>query len=891
MEFDPSTHFLHENPSPLESFFEPKVVALIGATEAEGSVGRTMMQNLVESSFQGKVIPINPKRDRVLGIKAYPNVGSVEEKIDLAVIVVPAKFVPSVVKECGEKKIPSAVIISAGFKEMGESGILLENEIMEHAKKANLRIIGPNCLGIMNPSSGLNATFAASMAMDGNLAFVSQSGALCTAVLDWSLKERVGFSSFVSIGSMVDVNWGDLISHFGRDSKTKAILIYMESIGDTRSFLSAAREVSLSKPIIVIKAGRTEESAKAAASHTGALAGSDEIFSAALKRVGVLRVDTISELFSMAEALSKQPIPKGPSLSIVTNAGGPGVIATDALISSGGKLARIHEASMQAYNEFLPESWSHNNPIDILGDAGSDIYEQAVRIALKDENSDGVLVILTPQDMSNPTETAQKLSKFSQNNKPLLTSFIGAKKVEEGRDILSKNRIPSFAFPDEACKTFSKMWSHKENLDSIYETAILPENFHVDKEKVEKILEKAMKEKRVLLDEYESKKVLEAYQIPIVKTEIAKSSDEAVEIANTMEFPLVLKIYSQTITHKSDVGGVKLNLQNINDVKKAYEEIELSVTEKMGKEHFQGVTVQPMVKLDGIELILGSTVDPDFGPTILFGTGGKYVEVFKDRSLALPPLTSVLASRMMKRTKVYSALQGVRGDKPVDMKKLESLLVQFSRLIVDFPRISELDINPLLASEKGLIALDARVILHDIGILKEDLPKSAIRPYPDLYVKEVKGTLFRPIRPEDENKMVAFHKSLSEETVHQRYFQAVPESERTAHDVMQRICFNDYDREIAIVAEKEDSILGICRLSRSLGTNEATFSMMIRDQDQNKGLGKSLLSHVLEISKNEGITRLFAYMLEENEHMKSLCSQLGFSLSKDEDLILAEMKP
>lgn len=885
--FDPSMNFLQKRHGQLDRIFQPRTVAVIGATENEGSVGRTVMQNLMVSSFGGEVIPVNPKRPTVLGLKAYPDIESIPQDVELAVIVIPAKGVPAVIEACVRKKVPAAVIISAGFKEMGPPGIALETEIMEHARKGQMRIIGPNCLGIMNPNTGLNATFAAGMALKGNVAFISQSGALCTAVLDWSIHEKVGFSAFVSIGSMLDVNWGDLITYFGNDRATKSILIYMESIGDPRAFLSAAREVALSKPIILIKAGRSLESAQAAASHTGSLAGSDEALNAALRRVGVLRVDTIADLFGMAEVLGKQPAPKGPNLAIITNAGGPGVIATDALIMNGGKLAQISKESMEAYNALLPAPWSHNNPIDILGDASAEIYRKAVEIAARDPNTEGLLVILTPQDMTDPTKTAEAMQQFTNLHIPILASWMGAGSVEKGNAILTNAGIPAFAYPDMACKTFASMWSHSYNLKAIYEVPTSLKNFCVDEKQVDAIISNARKEKRTILDEYESKRILEAYHIPTVTTRVAKNVDEAVQIASTMHFPLVLKLYSRTITHKTDVGGVKLNLSNLEAVKKAYEEIYTSVKKLAGADHFQGVTVQPMIKLEGYELILGSTIDEQFGPVLLFGSGGQLVEVYKDRALALPPLTTTLALRMMEQTKIFEALQGVRGRKSIDIEKIKQLLVQFSQLVVEQKWIKECDINPLLASPENLIALDARIILHDPETKEEDIPEPAIRPYPNQYVEKWNDILLRPIRPEDEPMLIQFHKDLSEETVRQRYLKAINYDSRVAHERLQRICFNDYTREIAIIALHKDEVLGIIRLSKMPGTDDATFSMTVKDNWQNKGLGTKLIEKVLQIAKQEKVKHIVAHMLEENVQMQKLVTRFGFSLKKEGNLLLA----
>lgn len=893
--FDPSMNVLHRRSPELKFLFSPQTIAVVGASEKEKSVGRTLMQNL--RSFKGKVFPVNPKRPSVLGVKAYPDLKSIPEKVELVVIVTPAKTVPGIIEEAAALKIPAAIIISAGFKEMGPEGEALEKKIQTIAKDTKMRIVGPNCLGLMNPLNDVNATFAASMALKGEIAFLSQSGALCTAVLDWSLKEKLGFSAFVSIGSMLDVGWGDLIDYFGSDPNTKSILIYMESIGDARAFLSAAREVSLHKPIVLIKAGKSEESKKAAASHTGSLAGSDEALSAALRRVGVLRVNTIAELFSLAEALAKQPLPKGARLSIVTNAGGPGVIATDALIESGGKLASLSAESMESLNAFLPAAWSRNNPIDILGDAGAETYAKAVEIALQDPGSDAALVILTPQDMTEPELSAERLKPFAKSKKPLLASWMGAKSVEKGEKKLKRYKIPTFSFPDLACKTFGFMWRYQYSLQGIYEvpeSPIAEDMYSQDRQKkVEAIIEAARKEKRTLLDEVESKKILELYQIPCTPTKAAKDAEQAARLAEEMGYPVVLKVYSKAITHKSDVGGVKLNIRNAEGVRKAFEEISTSVQKLAPQGDFLGVSVQPMVEKKGFELILGSAVDEQFGPVLLFGSGGEMVEIYKDRALAIPPLTTTLAKRFMERTKIYSALHGFRGKKAVDLQRLEQVVVNFSNLVCLHPWIKECDINPLIVSGEEIIAVDGRVILHDLDKKLSDLPRLAIRPLPIQYrenwvAKEGSSLIIRPIRPEDEPKLVRFHKNLSLKTVRQRYLKTIHYKKRVAHERLLRICFNDYDREIALLVEKGKEVIGIIRLSKVPNIPEAFLSVTIIDTWQNKGIGTKLMEKIIKVAEAEKLTRLKAEMLKENFQMKQLCKRFGFTFQEKEKTLLAE---
>lgn len=702
--------------NPLDAIFAPKSVAVIGASERANSVGRTLLWNLISNPFGGTVFPVNPQRHSTLGIKAYPTIFDVPEAVDLAVIATPAPTVPSIITQCVDAGVKSAIILSAGFKETGAEGITLEQQILEQAHRGKMRIIGPNCLGVMSPRTGLNATFASAMARPGNVGFISQSGALCTAILDWSFSENVGFSAFVSLGSMLDVGWGDLINYLGDDPQTKSIVIYMEAIGDGRAFMSAARQVALTKPIIVIKAGRTEAAAKAAASHTGALAGSDQVLDAAFRRCGVLRVNSISDLFDMAELLAKQPRPQGPRLTILTNAGGPGVLATDALIATGGEVAEISEETTASLNQILPAHWSHGNPIDILGDADPHRYTQALEIAAKDPNSDGLLVILTPQAMTDPTQTAEQLKPYAQMvGKPILASWMGGADVAAGEMILNKNHIPTYPYPDTAARMFSYMWQSTYNLRGIYETPVISaidsSSGIPDRNCVEKIIKAARQAERTMLTEFESKQILAAYGVPVVTTCVAESEDEAVRCAENMGYPVVLKVFSHTITHKTDVGGVQLNLRDAEAVRLAYNAIAESVSAKVGVEHFLGVTVQPMVKMAGYELIIGSSLDAQFGPVLVFGTGGKLVEIFRDRAIALPPLNTTLARRMMEQTQIYKALQGVRGQKSIDLAALEQLMVVFSQLVVEQPGIKEIDINPLLASSEELIALDARIIL------------------------------------------------------------------------------------------------------------------------------------------------------------------------------------
>ncbi len=898
---DPTSDILRSRRRPLDAIFHPRSIAVIGATEKPGSVGRTILWNLLSSPFGGTVYPVNPTRPAILGVKAYSSVAAIDEPVDLAVIVTPAKTAPGLVEECGQAGVQGVIIISAGFKEVGAEGVELESQVLAAARRHGIRVVGPNCLGVMNPVEHMNATFAAGIANPGRVGFISQSGALLTAILDWATLEDVGFSSIVSLGSMLDVGWGDAIDYLGDDPNTDSIVIYMETIGDARAFLSAAREVALTKPIIVIKPGRTAQAAKAAASHTGSLTGSDDVLDAAFRRAGVLRVEKISELFQISEILAKQPRPKGRRLSIVTNAGGPGVIATDALIGGGGELTELKPETMERLNAVLPAVWSHNNPIDIIGDAPPERYAQALEVAASDPSTDGLLVILTPQAMTDPTATAKALIEHARiEGKPVLASWMGGEEVAEGAAILREAGIPTFAYPDTACVLFNHLWRYDANLRSLYETPrlpVAPERSEF-REEVDAIIADVAAEGRTLLTEYESKKVLAAYGVPITDTELATTPDEAVAAAEDIGYPVVAKLLSRTVTHKTDVGGVVLNLRDPDAVREAFEQIRDSVTEKAGAEHFEGVTIQPMINWSGYELIVGSSPDPQFGPVLLFGMGGQLVEVFRDRALALPPLNTNLACHLISETMIAKALRGVRGRKAVDIDVLAALLVRFSELVAEQPRIAEIDINPLLASPERIIALDARVVLHPASVAEADLPRLAIRPYPYEYIHEATTDdavpfTVRPIRPEDEPAVAAWHASLSDATVRARYGKDRPLSERTAHERLTRICFADYDRQFALVAEVKGvdgpEIVGVARVARVHATNDRMLTMSVADRWQGRGIGAHLVRGAIEVAKGERVDHLLAELAPDNVPMRELLAAEDSSFSDRDGVVVASV--
>jgi acetyltransferase len=841
------------------------------------------MRNLRTASFPGDIYAVHAGT-------AYPEVSALPEVPELAIIVTPASTVPGIVEECAAVGIPAALILSTGFRETGPAGERLEEQVRLHAERAGMRVIGPNCLGVMRPAEHLNATSAAGMVLPGRVAFLSQSGALCAAVLDWSLAEQVGFSGLVSLGSMMDIGWADCIRYFGEDPSTNCILLYMETVGDSRSFITAAREVALKKPIVVLKAGQTDKAARAAISHTGSMTGSDAVLDAAFRRCGILRVGSIADLFYMAEALGKQPRPIGANLTIVTNAGGPGVLAMDALLAHEGTLTELSPSTIEELNRLLPDHWSHGNPIDIFDDASPECYAKAIELALRDPNTNGLLTILTPQAITAPADVARSIVKQVHSGKPVLASFMGGKSVAEAVDILNANSVPSFPYPDSAARVFHYMCQYSRNLHLLYETPVLDEDgLGAISPSVRSIIGKATHGGRTVLSETESIDILHAYRIPVVETVVAELEYHAVEAANRLGYPVALKVHSGAITHKSDVGGVILNLTSDEAVRGAFRTIRKSLEERLGPDHFQGVAVQRMMP-QGFELIAGSSVDPQFGPVILFGIGGELVEVFADRALALPPLNTTLARRLIEQTKVYRALKGTRGRKAVDLCLLERVLVRLSRLVVEHPRIREIDINPLLASGNEVLALDARIILHPASVPDEQLPRTAIRPYPDQYASEwVSDTgdrlFIRPIRPEDEPKMIAFHGTLSDRSVYMRYFAGLSYQQRTAHDRLTRVCAIDYDLEMALIAELQHditgrgNIVGVGRLVRNLSANSGEFALVVADHFQGKGLGAELLRRLVQVGRDEQLDVIEGWIAPSNTAMQSLSRKLGFDVS------------
>ncbi len=881
----------------LDSIFKPRRLALIGVTSNPLSVGGTVLRNLVGAGFGGVVYPVTPDFEAVLGIQCWPDVRSLPRKPDLGVICAPAAKVPDLVRQCGEAGILGLVIVSAGFGEAGADGAALEAALREERRRFDgLRIIGPNCLGVIVPGLNLNASFAAGMPKAGRVAFISQSGALCTSVLDWALEQDVGFSHFVSIGNMLDVDFADLIDYFGEDEKTESIILYVESVRDARRFMTAARAFARTKPILAYKAGRFAESARAAASHTGALAAEDAVYAAAFQRAGVARVFEIRDIFDCAELVARHKPPTGPRLGIVTNAGGPGVMATDALIACGGELAELAPETIAALDEALPPMWSRGNPIDILGDARSRRFAAATASALDDPNVDAVLVILTPQAMTNPTGAAKAVGELAAKaRKPVLAAWVGGASVREGLQILTKAGVPAYATPEQAVRAFMTLVAYARNLEILYETPRdVPLRFRLDREETARSLAAAAAAGAggEALTEAASKSLLEAYGIPTTMPRAAADAEAAVEAARAIGLPVAVKILSPDITHKTDVGGVALGLADEGAVRAAFARVTAAARAARPQARIEGVTVQRMVRADaGVELIIGAKRDPTFGAVLMAGLGGVATEVLRDRALGLPPLNERLARRMLESLRCWPLLQGIRGLPGVDLDRLVEILMRFSYLVADQPAIRELDVNPLLAAPDGIVALDARVILDPerAGPQAKPYAHLALRPYPEELVSRAEledgaRLLLRPIRPEDEPLWKEMLASCSRETIYSRFRYFFQWSE---HRVATRYCFIDYDREIAIVAESEEDgrrrLVGVGRLVADPDHETVEYAVLVTDAWQNRGLGGLLTDTCLAIARHWGLRRIVAETTTDNDRMITVFRKRGFAVEVDPD--------
>lgn len=875
----------------LDKIFKPQSIAVIGASTRENTVGNSLFKNLIDSGYKGGLYPVNAKSKEVLGIPAFESIGAVPGSVDLAIIIVPAKFVPGVVEECGQAGVGGLLIISAGFQEAGEEGQAMVKQIVATSRRYGMRIVGPNCLGIINPMLGMNATFARRMALPGNIAFISQSGALCSSILDWACEQNVGFSHFVSIGSMVDIGFAELIDYFGMNQETSCILIYMESLTHARQFMSAARAFARTKPIIILKSGKSSDGTKAAMSHTGTLAGNDAAFDAAFKRAGCLRVERISQLFNCAQALSMQPRPVGNRLAIVTNAGGPGVLATDYLTTRGGQLAQLSEATIAKLNEALPAHWSHGNPVDVLGDASPTEYRKAVEACLADENVDGVLTILTTQTVTDANGTAEALVAAGEHTrKPLIAAWMGEKDVWAARDILENGKIPNYRYPESGVDVFLQMWQYSRNLELLYETPPeAPRRFVPKRDAAWHIIRTALAEGRHYLLENEAKALLGCYSIPVGGNYVATSAKEAGQFAEQTGFPCVLKIVSPDALHKTDVGGVKLHIASKAAAEKAYDAIIASVKKHKPDARIVGVLVEKMEK-KRYELLIGANRDPIFGPLIVFGQGGVGVEVINDTSFGLPPLNIALARRTIQRTRIYQQLKGFRGIPGVDIDDLAFVIQKFAYILMDFPEVREMDINPYLVDETGGIVVDARILLDDYHPRSKGHPYQhlVISPYPEKYVKHMqlkdgRDAVLRPIRPEDEPMEAEMFKHISDQSLYFRFFNYKP---KVTHDFLTRLTQIDYDREMALIAEIEEDgqkrMAGVVRIIADAWGETAEFAILVADPWQNQGLGSLMTDYMLEIARDKGIKRVYASVLRNNSHMIRMFKDRGFELAVED---------
>ncbi len=879
----------------LNSIFKPKRIALIGVSNNPQSVGGITLKNLVGGGFRGVVYPINPKHEAVMGIPCYPDVKSLPKTPDLAVIMTVAKFVPAIIRECGEAGINGIVIMTAGFKETGPDGKRLEETLKEEVSKfPNLRVIGPNCLGLIVPGSFMNVSFADGMPRKGHVAFISQSGALCTSVLDWAKEAKIGFSYFVSIGNAMDVTFGDLIDYFGQDINTKSIILYVESLANARRFMSAARAFARKKPIIVYKSGRFPESAAAAESHTGAMASEDAIYDAVFRRAGLARVFDIGDIFDFTDLIGRKRIPHGKGLAIVTNAGGPGVMATDTLISFGGKLVKLGDETIEQLNRLLPSFWSHGNPVDVLGDATPTRFAAATEIVLKDQDVDAVLVILTPQAMTDPTTTAKAIAKLAENTtKLIMAAWLGGVSMRDGVEVFNDAEIAVFATPEQAIRAFMTLTKYSRNLNLLFETPKeVPVSFNYDRDELRSKYQTNIFQKAKVMTEDDSKMLINDYGIDTTHPELSKNVDEAIEIANNKGYPVVLKIQSIDIMHKSDVGGVALSIKNDDVLRASYNNMMDTVTKHRPDAKIDGITVQKMIKTrDGVEMILGIKKDPLFGTVMLAGMGGTTAELFKDNRLELPPLNEQLALQMLQSLKIWPLLEGYRDSKPKNIDKLIEVLIRLSYLAADYPEIEELDINPLIVTPNDVIALDARIVLDKKHLDEnvQDYKHLILRPYPERLIKPATlrdGTpvILRPIKPEDEPLWLDMLASCSKESIYSRfrhdfYFDS--------HEVATQFCYIDYDRELGIVAEIDQEgkkkLIGVGRLIGDPDVETTEYAVLVTDDWQHRDLGKILTEYCLEIAKNAGIKRVIAETTRDNRSMVSVFRKLDFQIYFNED--------
>lgn len=869
----------------LEYLFKPRSIAVVGASNKEKSVGREVMRNLLRADFHGPVMPVNPKYTSVAGVLSHPDVHNLPEVPDLAVICTPAHTVPGLVANLGERGTKAAIVISAGLKyTTTDDGRSLQQAMLDAARPNLLRILGPNCLGLLVPGRHLNASFAHRAALPGSVALIHQSGALCTALLDWATSSGIGFSHFVSIGDSADVDFGDVLDYLGGDPTARAILMYVESIRHTRKFMSAARAAARNKPLVLVKAGRAPEGARAAASHTGALMGSDDVYDAAIRRAGMLRVFSTREMFDAVETLTSTHRSAGERLAILTNGGGPGVIATDALVLSGGVMAELGEETMRKLDEVLPPTWSRSNPVDIIGDADSWRYARSLEILLDDANVDSVLVLHAPTAVVSSDAAAEGVIRAAAargNRKTLVASWLGGATVAKARRKLSEAGIPNYDTPDEAVTAFLHIMQYGRNQALLMETpASVPESFEPVVDSARLVIDAALADGRGILSEPEAKSVLAAYGIAVVQTRIAGTPEQAVRVATQLGYPVAIKILADEITHKSDVGGVVLDLQNADEVQAAAVAMEERVRQLRPDVKRIGFTVQMMARRPGAyELIVGAATDPVFGPVILFGEGGTAVEVIADKAVALPPLNMKLARELIDSTRVARRLDGYRDRPPVNRQEIQLALIRIAQLVADIPEVVEIDINPLLADDRDVLALDARISVQKTDVSGAD--RLAIRPYPKKLEEVVHmdglELMLRPIRPEDEANHKQFLDELDPGDIRFRFFGSI---RNFAHSQLARLTQIDYDREMAFIAVEsphtDPRTIGVVRIVCDPDNSEAEFAIIVHSGIKRRGLGRALMNKMIDYTASRGTRWLVGEVLVGNRSMLNLAKSLGF---------------
>ncbi|MBF6057113.1 MULTISPECIES: bifunctional acetate--CoA ligase family protein/GNAT family N-acetyltransferase [Thiomicrorhabdus] len=878
-------------PHYLSKLFNPTSIAVFGASDRPESVGGTAFQNLLTAGFTGNIYPINPKHAQVQGQACYPSLEAIDNEIDVAVIATPAHSIQSILHACGQAKIPFAIILSAGFE--SEEGKQLKQTVLKTARHYNMRLVGPNCLGIMRPKIGLNATFSKNQAQPGKLALVSQSGALCTGVLDWAESNEIGFSLVASTGDAADLDFGEILDYLAVDAQTHSILLYIEGIVNARKFLSGLRKAARMKPVILLKSGRMPEGTQAAISHTGALVGGDDIFNAAIERAGVVRAKTISQLFAAAKTLSYDLTIKRKRLVIVTNGGGPGVMATDLAAELGIKMPQVSEETQAKLNEFLPEHWSHNNPIDILGDATPERYRKAIEVCLEDDAFDAVLVLLTPQAMTDPVAIAEslvELSKQGKHKKPLLTAWLGDNLVGPAREAFTKAHIPTFRTPEAAVEAMHFVTEYHHNQTLLQQVPEPNKHGHFDIDGARRIIHNALHDNRTLLNTLETKALLKAFQIPVTQAMIANTPAEVLVAAENIGFPVAIKVHSDLITHKSDSGGVKLNIETPSQLQRAYNELIESVKEHYPNDDIRSVSIEPMMRMSHArELIIGVSRDPVFGPAISFGSGGTMVEILKDSSSALPPLNAFIAQRMIQSTKVSKMLGNYRNLPAVDQSQLIDILMNLSDMVSELPEILELDLNPVLANEEQTLAVDARIRVQRVASSQAPYSHMAIHPYPthlESHFTSASGLdiWIRPIRAEDAELETEFVSNLSEHTKFLRFMQSV---KNLSKEMLVRFTQIDYDQEMAFIAYTEEHgktvELGVTRYSTNPDGKSCEFALVVRDDYQHQGIGSQLLESLIEHARNKGLKRMTGEVLKQNQSMLQLVSQFDFQLLPCED--------